>query len=163
MTDARVKDLNQELFSELTEPLVQPILVHMVPPFANGKDPKFCLQINGNILWEWRKLDGSLEKLFAVLQANLRPNGYRLEESAYDRVSNLLNRKTRTFVNKIKAEDNGKRKQRKKAETWMKLFIDPHEVCQSPYDIFAEMSDKENELNRTKQLYFSPQQIHQPT
>ena len=47
--------------------------------------------------------------------------------------------------------------------TWMKLFIDPHEVCQSPHDIFAEMSDKENELNRTKQLYFSPQQIHQPT
>ena len=94
MTDARVKDLNQELFSELTEPLVQPLLVHMVPPFANGKDPKFCLQINGNILWEWRKLDGNLEKLFAVLQANLRPNGYRLEESAYDRVSNLLNTKT---------------------------------------------------------------------
>ena len=31
----------------------------------------------------------------------------------------------------------------------MKLFIDPHEVCQSPYDIFAEMNDKENELNRT--------------
>ena len=78
-------------------------------------------------------------------------------------LSNLLNTKTRTFVNKIKAEDNGKRNQRKKAETWMKLFIDPHEVCQSPYDIFAEMSDKENELNRTKQLYFSPQQIHQPT
>ena len=108
MTDARVKDLNQGLFSELTEPLVQPLLVHMVPPFASGKDHKFCLQINGNILWEWRKLDGNLEKLFAVLQANLWPNGYRLEESAYDRVSNLLNTKTRTFVNKIKAEDNGK-------------------------------------------------------
>ena len=83
-----------------------PLLVHMVPPFANGKDPKFCLQINGNILWEWRKLDENLEKLCAVLQANLRPNGYRLEESAYDRVSNFLNTKTRTFVNKIKAEDN---------------------------------------------------------
>ena len=51
-------------------------------------------------------MDGNLEKLFAVLQANLRPNGYKLEESAYDRVSNLLNTKTRTFVNKIKAEDN---------------------------------------------------------
>ena len=87
----------------------------MVPPFANGKDPKFCLQINGNILWEWRKLDGNLRKLFAVLQANLRPNGYRLEESAYDRVSNLLNTKTRTFVNKIKAEGDGKRKQRKRS------------------------------------------------
>ena len=31
----------------------------------------------------------------------------------------------------------------------MKLFIDPHEVCQSPYDIFTEMKGKENELNKT--------------
>ena len=93
----------------------------MVPPFANGNDPTLCLQNNGNVLWEWRKLDGNLKQVFAVLQANLRLNGYRLEESAYDRVSNLLNTKTRTFINKIKAEDNGKRKERKQAETWMKL------------------------------------------
>ena len=72
-------------------------------------------------------MDGNLEKLFAVLQANLQPNGYRLEDSAYDPVSNLLNTKTRPFVNKIKAKDNGKRKQRKKVETWMKLLIDPQE------------------------------------
>ena len=64
-------------------------------------------------------------------------------------LSCLLNTKTRTFVNKIKAEDNGKIKQRKKAETWMKLFIDSQKVCQSPYDIFAEMNDKENELTKT--------------
>ena len=93
----------------------------MVPPFATGNDPTLCLQRHGNVLWEWRKLDGNLKQLFAVLHANLRLNGYRLEESAYDRVSNLLNTKTRTFVNKIKAEDNGKRKERKKSETWMKL------------------------------------------
>ena len=30
----------------------------------------------------------------------------------------------------------------------MKLSIYPHEVCQSPYDIFAEMNDKENELKK---------------
>ena len=35
MTNVRVKDLNQKLFSELTEPLVQPLLVHMVPAFGN--------------------------------------------------------------------------------------------------------------------------------
>lgn len=115
MIDARVKDFDQEpeLFSEVTEPLVQPLLVHMVLPFANRNDPKFYLQINGNVLRKCKKLDGNLKKLFAVLQANLRPNGYRLEESAYDRVSNLLNTKTRTFVNKIKAEDNGEKDKEK--------------------------------------------------
>ena len=117
---------------ELTEPLVQPLLVHMVPPFANGKDPKFCLQINGNILWEWRKLDGNLEKLFAVLLANRRPNGYRLEESAYDRVSNLLNTKTRTFVNKIKAKDNrnSNRNQASSPSFAYSVLSDVKENCQ---------------------------------
>ena len=52
MTDAGLKDLDQELFLELTEPLAQPLLVHMVPPLANGNYSKFCLQINGNILKE---------------------------------------------------------------------------------------------------------------
>ena len=31
----------------------------------------------------------------------------------------------------------------------MKLSIYPKEICQSPYDIFVEMNDKENELNKT--------------
>ena len=57
-----------QLFSELTEPLVQPLLIHVVPPFENGKDLNYCLQINGNVLWEWRTLEGNLKKLFAVLQ-----------------------------------------------------------------------------------------------
>ena len=47
MTDAKIMDLDPELFSELTEPLVQPLLVHMVPPFANGNDPKFACKLTG--------------------------------------------------------------------------------------------------------------------
>ena len=46
MADARVNDLDQELFSELTKPLAQRLLIHVVPPFADGKDPNYCLQIN---------------------------------------------------------------------------------------------------------------------
>ena len=34
MLDQTVNDLDQELFSELTESLVQPLLVQMVPPFV---------------------------------------------------------------------------------------------------------------------------------
>ena len=100
MADIRVNDLDQELFSELTEPLVQPLLIHVVPPFADGKDPNYCLQINGNVLWEWRTLEGNLKKLYAVLQRNLRLNANLLEESAFNRVSVLLSTKTKTFVDK---------------------------------------------------------------
>ena len=73
MADERVNDLDQELFSELTESLVQPLLVHVVPPFVDGKDENYCLQVNGNVLWEWRILEGNSKKLFAVLQKNLQP------------------------------------------------------------------------------------------
>ena len=80
-------DFHPELFSELEEPLVQPLLLHMVAPFVNGDDKNFSLQINGKILKEWKKLEGNLKKLFAALQANLRSIGYTLEESAFDRVA----------------------------------------------------------------------------
>ena len=83
---AKANDLDQELFSELVEPLVQPLLIHMVALFVNGDDKNFSLQINGKILKEWKKLEGNLKKLFAALQANLRSIGYTLEESASDRV-----------------------------------------------------------------------------
>ena len=84
---AKANDLDQELFSELVEPLVQPLLIHIVAPFVNGDDKNFSLQINGKILWEWKKLEGNLKKLFVALQANLRSIGYTLEESAFDRVA----------------------------------------------------------------------------
>ena len=89
---AKANDLDQELFSELVEPLVQPLLIHMVALFVNGDDKNFSLQINGNI--SWKKLEGNLKKLFAAPQANLRSIGYTLEESAFDRVANLLNTRT---------------------------------------------------------------------
>ena len=91
---AIANDFDQELFSELEEPLVQPLLIHMVAPFVNGDDKNFSLQIYGKILWKWKKLEGNLKKLFAALQANLRSIGYTLEESAFDRVANLLNTRT---------------------------------------------------------------------
>ena len=91
---AIANDLDQELFSELVEPLVQPLLIHIVALFVNGDDKNFSLQINGKILWEWKKLEGNLKKLFAALQANLRSIGYTLEESAFHRVANLLNTRT---------------------------------------------------------------------
>ena len=75
---AITNDLDQKLFSALVEPLVQPLLIHMVAPFVNGDDKNFSLQINGKILWEWKKLEGNLKKLFAAFKANLRSIGYTL-------------------------------------------------------------------------------------
>ena len=97
---AIANDFDQELFSELEEPLVQPLLIHMVAPFVNGDDKNFSLQINGKILKEWKKLEGNLKKLFAALQANLRSIGYTLEESAFDCVDRTNNNCTSSDSNR---------------------------------------------------------------
>ena len=91
---AIANDLGQAHFSELVEPLVQLLPIHMVAPFVNGDDKNFSLQIYGKILWKWKKLEGNLKKLFAAFQANLRSFGYTPEESAFDRAANLLNTRT---------------------------------------------------------------------
>ena len=84
--------MDQELFSELTESLVQPLLINVVPPFADGKDPNYCLQISENVLWEWRTLEGNLKNYMEFFKETyVRLNSYLLEESAFNRVSVLLN------------------------------------------------------------------------
>ena len=65
---AIANDFDQELFSELVEPLVQPLLIHMVAPFVNGDDKNFSLQIKGKIVWEWKTLEGNSKKLFAAMR-----------------------------------------------------------------------------------------------
>ena len=65
---AIANDFDQELFSELEEPLVQPLLIHMVAPFVNGDDKNFSLQIKGKIVWEWKTLEGNLKKLLAAMR-----------------------------------------------------------------------------------------------
>jgi len=129
--------------------LVQPLLILMVAPFVEGNDANFSLQINGNLLWEWRTLEGSLKKLFAVFQTNLGAIGYRLEESAFGLVAIQLRTRTTNFLKQMKAERNGKRRSRKKAETWKGLSLYPKEILKTPYDIVTQMKKTKIELRRT--------------
>ena len=102
----------------------------------------------GKVLWEWRKLEGNLKKLFTVLQVNLQANGYSLKQSAFNRVSHQLNTRTRNFLKQMETERNGKRRARKKAETWIKISLYAHEILKTPYDIVAEMKATEDELRK---------------
>ena len=142
---AIANDFDQELFSELKEPLVQPLAVHVVAPFVDNNDKNFSLQMNEKLLWEWRRLGGNLKKMFAILQANLCVIGYALEESVFDPVAQLLNVRTKTFLNKLKEEKNGKWRDKKKAETWIKMALHPEEISQTPYNIYSEGNEWKGE------------------
>ena len=82
--------LDRELFSELIESPIHPLLINMVRPYVDSCDPKFRLQINGEALWHWREVRGQPSVAFDVLQASISRIGYKLEESARDRVGHAI-------------------------------------------------------------------------
>ena len=47
---------DRELFSELLEPPIHPLLSHIVPPFIGENNPVFLLQMNGEAAWRLREI-----------------------------------------------------------------------------------------------------------
>ena len=82
--------LDRELFSELIESPIHPLLIDMVRPYVDSCDPKFHLQINGEALWHCREVRGQPSVAFDVLQESISRTGYKLEESARDRVGHAI-------------------------------------------------------------------------
>ena len=86
-----------ELFSELFENPIYPLLVNIVPPFVNENSPMFHFKLNGETVWRLRDVCGQLSKVFAILQSSILPLGYRLAESARERVGSALAESIRRF------------------------------------------------------------------
>ena len=63
----------------------------------------------------------------------------------------LSTKLAKTFVEKIKKENNGKRRRRKKTETSIKLILYPAEISHSLYDILTELNKKLDQLDATVQ------------
>jgi len=47
---------DRELFSELFETPIHPLLINIVPPFVNESNRMFQFQLNGEALWRWREV-----------------------------------------------------------------------------------------------------------
>lgn len=83
---------------------------------------------------------------FAVLQGSLEELGYRLDESSSQRVGMLLVSRIYCFLKKLKKATNGKKRQKVKAETWIKMRLLPNEISHQPRDIIAEYNARAREL-----------------
>ena len=68
---------DRELFSELLEPPIHPLLIHIVPPFIEEINPVFILQLNGEAAWRLREIYWPPQKVFELLQTSIMPLGYR--------------------------------------------------------------------------------------
>ena len=84
MSKASENVSDRELFSELSENPIHPLLINIVPPFVNENSPMFHFQLNGEAVWRWREFCG--QPSTELLQSSVLPLGYRLAESARERV-----------------------------------------------------------------------------
>ena len=84
--------IDRELSSELVESPINPAFINISAPCMGKKNPSFSLQLNGEGLWQWRKLH-SHNQVFDSLQASLVKVGYELLSSARSRVGMAVYRR----------------------------------------------------------------------
>ena len=138
---------DRELFSELVDNPINPLHVHIVPPFVKENNPMFYLQINGEAAFKWRDSYGQPCKVFNLLQRSILPLGYQLMASAEERVGKAFSESIRRFWRKIQAIKNGNKRKQLKAETWLTLAIKPEEFKQTPNDALADTVNVEEEAH----------------
>ena len=96
---------DRELLPELVETPIHPLLINIVPPFVNEGNPLFHFQLNGEALWRLREVCGQPSTVFHLLQLSILPLGYRLTESAGERVGSALAESIRRFWKKTKTSN----------------------------------------------------------
>ena len=109
MSNAKIAENvnDRKLFSELIKRPINPLLIHMVPPFMDKKDPMFSLQINGEAVWESRQVHSHPMRAFDLIQRSILPLGYQLFDSSRDRIGNAVAASIRRFCQKMQATTNG--------------------------------------------------------
>ena len=152
--------LDRELFSELIESPIHPLLINMVHPYVDSCDPNFCLQINREALWHWREVHGQPRAAFNVLQASISHIGYKLEESARNRVGHVMATNIQNFWRKINGISNGKKRKRFRASKWVTISFMPNEIIMSHSDVVAQLTEENGNLRdtveeRAAELYWS--------
>lgn len=72
-----MQHIDRELSSELIESPINPAFLNISAPLMGSNNPLFYLQLNGEGLWQWRKLH-SPNQVFDNLQESLATNYRRL-------------------------------------------------------------------------------------
>ena len=104
---SELQRIDRELSSERIESPINPAFLHMSSPLKSEYDPFFYLQINGEALWQWRKLNADPKKVFEVLQDNLVKIGYRLLPSSKLRVGIAVTSRIGYFTKEIRNMSTG--------------------------------------------------------
>ena len=149
MNDQRQNNCDRELFSELIEPPQPPHLIQVVPPFLEESNPVYMIQMGGEAAWKCREFYWLPRRVFDSLQASILPLSYKLNESSCDRVGRAVGENIRRFKRKMDSITSGKQRKKVRAETWVKITINPEEIALTPSDVLAKVTKKNNDLSTT--------------
>ena len=103
---------DRELFSELLERPIHPLLIHIVPPFSEENNPVFILQMNGEAALRLREVYWPPQKVFELLQTSIMPLGYKLTESSCNRVGRTIGENIRRIKRRVETITNGKKEKK---------------------------------------------------
>ena len=109
----------------------------------------FSPQINGEAVRESRQVYGDPMMAFDLIQRSILPLGYQLFYSSRDHIGNVVAASIRRFCQKTQATTNGKERKRLKAETWLKLAINPEEIQRTPHDVMTQLIQQNSKLSTT--------------
>ena len=137
--------IDRELSSELVESPINPAFINISAPFMGKKNPSFSLQLNGEGLWQWRKLH-SHNQVFDSLQASLVKVGYELSSSARSRVGMAVYRRVDYIVKKARSVKNNTTRRAERSQYWCQVALHPDEITQMPGDIIHQLKKENEEL-----------------
>jgi hypothetical protein len=147
--------IDRKLSSELTESPINPAFFHMSVPSLNGSDPMFYLQLNGQVLWQWRTLKLNTVSLFDALQNSLPMLGYELSSSSCARIGTALKLRVYCFLKKMGKMTNGDLRRSFMSQFWAKIAISQDEIVKGPQKIIEDLREKESQMivqnNRLKE------------
>ena len=142
--------VDRELSLELIESPINPAFLHMLSPISDSCDQHFHLEINGELLWQWRthKLDPVL--LFHALQENLSPLGYILSSGSMVRVGQLLKNKVYVISKKMNSLRNGEVRRSLRGKYWATFAIHRDEILKVPADVIHELRQREKVIEEER-------------
>ena len=138
MSDVVNKRIEFE-YEEIENPLtpINPLLIRVREPSQFLHSQNFFVEIAGQELYKWSKVEGRHPFLFEALQESLRQVGYGLDESGKTRIQNFLNTKIHRFSKWVLAVKNWKSREERKNK-WLEIELLEREIIKTPRDVVIE-------------------------
>ena len=120
----------------------------VIPPRLKPQSDQFVIQISGDGLWQWRKIDSKLSS-FDALNASLRPLGYVISPAAKGRIAQCLYKAISVFKKKVCSPLLGKiDRQKLRSSKTYELEVVESEFSAMPHEVIKDLIQEREEMEK---------------